>query len=374
MKQLLALALLVTVVSLVVAFTIPLRDDTPGPGAAPEAWATGAEELRAGKPRPGSVPDHENAALAYLRGFAALDGLTALEEAQCLGGGMVEPAPDADLIERVQGAIVAAHEAAALRSCDWQVAVTRSEDARSGHVISGRAELLAGVLSADAFARAEQGDLATAVRDVESLYDLAEHTATLSRPTALGLCASKELMAFATLSRIFRDREVPGTRLDRMLERRDYRMLCRQALHAEGSWVLANFADLTSTQTVQERRDCKEHYVRTMARLDETLDGSWDFSWLNQPDGDTSPSAVHARTLAPWPRDMGLVAGLETRAALVRAALELRAHRAKHAEYPAIWPSYSDAWSSEIRYRREAGGFVVSAADLQGKVIRLAWD
>jgi hypothetical protein len=356
MKRFLAIALLVTVAAVVVAFTIPARHDASGPDDTVEAWQAIAEELRAGDPRPGPVPDHENAALAYFRAFAAFDGLTALEEAQCLGGGMVEPGPDAGLIERVQGAIEAAHEAAALRSCDWQAAVTGQEDARSAGVLSGRAELLAGALTADAFARAEQGDLAAAVRDVESLYALAEHTATLSRPTALGLHASKELMAFAALSRIFRDREVPGTRLDKMLERRDYQLLCRQALHAEGSWVLANFADLTSSQTEQERRECEEHYVRIMVRLDETLAGSWDFSWFGQPAGDLSPSAVHARTLAPWPRE------------------EIRAHRSEHAGYPATWPSHPDPWSSEIRYRREASGFVVSAADHQGKVIRLAWE
>jgi hypothetical protein len=71
---------------------------------------------------------------------------------------------------------------------------------------------------------------------------------------------------------------------------------------------------------------------------------------------------------------MQLVSSLETRAQLVRAALEIRAHRSEHAGYPATWPSHPDPWSSEIRYRREASGFVVSAADHQGKVIRLAWE
>ena len=65
---------------------------------------------------------------------------------------------------------------------------------------------------------------------------------------------------------------------------------------------------------------------------------------------------------------------LEARAALVRAALALRAYRNEHATYPATWPSAADSWAREIRYRREGSGFVISAPDRQGKVIELAWD
>jgi hypothetical protein len=372
MKRLLTIGLLVAVAAVVVAFTIPARDGGSGLDEALEAWEAIAKELHAGDPQLGSVPDHENAALVYLRAFAALDGLTPREEMQCLGGGMGEPAPDADLIERIEGAIAAAHEAAAIHACDWQAAATLQEDARSARGQSFSVDLLAGALTADAFFHAERGDLVTAVRDLESLYALAGHTATLPQPTTLRSFAVKELMAFGTLSRIFRDRDVPRSRLGEMLERRDYRTLRRQALHAEGSWVLANFDELTSSQSDRERRECKARYVRTMVRIDESLEGSWDFSWL-PPVEDMSRMIVHGCAHAPCGRDMDLPAGLEARAVLVRAALELRAYRAEHADYPATWPSGSDPWSSEIRYGREEGGFVVSAADSQGKVIRLAW-
>jgi hypothetical protein len=374
MKRLLTIGLLVTVAAVVVAFTIPARDDAPGLDEALEAWEAIAEELRASDPRPGPVPDHENAAVVYLRAFAALDGLSPRERMQCLDGGMVGPAPDADLIERIQGAVAAAHEAAALRSCDWHAATARLGDARAVRLQSVEVALLAGALGADAVFRSEQGDLVTAVRDVESLYALAEHAATLPHPTGLGSLTTRELMAFATLSRIFRDRDMPPSRLGKMLERRDYPTLRRQALHAEGSWVLAGFDELGGSLSDQERRECKARYVQTMLRLYETIDDAQDFSWLDERVDDVLPFAAPDRRLTPRPRDMELAAGLETRAVLVRAALALRAYRAEHAGYPAAWPSDADPWSSEIRYRREGSGFVVSAADRQGKVIRLAWD
>jgi hypothetical protein len=111
-----------------------------------------------------------------------------------------------------------------------------------------------------------------------------------------------------------------------------------------------------------------------MLRLDEALDGSWDFSWLDQCVDEVIPLPVPNNGLAPAPDDMVLPAGVETRAVLIRAALELRAYRAEHADYPVTWPSDADPWAREIRYRREDGGFVVSAADRQGKVIQLAWN
>ena len=304
-------------------------------------------------PKPPPVARKDNAAVLYQRAFAMLRPrpgeveLPPLADAARIAAGIDEQAE----------VVAVAREAAARPHCAWE------KDAPNGVDVTR----LAGAIAVEAAARANGGDAVAALEDVEVLRGLARHLRADPRIELFIYSLLVENTALDTLLLVFRDRDLPIEHAPGLLSHEDYRELAHQALARHGAVGLKRIDEQEYPQDwiMQD----KTGFLRWMSDELRALRRPYTKSELPGVSGE-KPRWASLLTIYP---DREFIFATEARARLFGVAVDLRAWKAKHGEYPATWPMPADPFSGKpLRYnRRDDEGFVLSSE--AGVVTNWVW-
>jgi hypothetical protein len=266
--------------------------------------------------------------------------------------GEEEPFPLADAARIAAGidddaeVVALAREAAAMPRCVW------GKDAPNGVDITR----LSSAISVEAIALVQKGDAASALRNIEVLRALARHLRSDARLELFMRSLALESGAITTMVLMFRNRELPIEHAPGLLSHEDYRELARQALDRYRAVGI-------------ERIEGQDH---PEARIIEDKEAF--LRWLSDQRHALSQPYTADRSLGPrgkrprWTRTLNigptreLVFATEAQARCFQAAVDLRAWRAQHGEYPETWSMPTDPFTGDpLRYRRRENGFVLSS-------------
>lgn len=365
MKRLPKTGIPILIALAILAVLLSTRRRGPDLDAELAAWQSigGRTDLRDLAPDP--VPDEMNAAVLYRQAFRSLDRLTDAERSSLpLRNPSPDPARLEALVASVEDAVEAACAAADRPYCVWGV---WDIDLASGAFIWAVSNLqedaldLGAVLAAHAQLQAGYGNLRAAAESLRAMRALVAHLALVPSTGVVSAMLLVEIMMFDRLEGLFRDHELPESCAE-WFRPRDYRAFFRRTLLAEGAWALTFFDDPGFSGQAADGRHKQQDkalYIRAIRRLIQRVDEGGDTSGIYSDWENLPKWAIAARLGVPsMTFPLRYLAVVENRTLLANAALDLRAYRLEHGEYPpALPPSLNPASGDSLRYRRDGNGF-----------------
>ncbi|GEM_PF-5200051 len=340
------------------------------------------------KPKPltaGAV----NAADLYASVAGAFDGLSAGDSALLDDPWEATPRSLQYLLESFDRHLPVIHEALAVPYCNWGTHVEQGRDASVEYLRQVRS--MARLLAIEAIVRANSGDLEGAAGSLKDIMRLADQGACESHVMGILMRNALDALATDTARRIFAKSDSIPSGFSEALARRAYATYVGRALIYEGSIAVATVrtaAGGNAIGPVEEQaipKDLADGLIWYLSTLRSYIDE------LNQPyfqrtaASRRSPMPSSARLpdgLARFEdidRICRVGASIENQCAVTSTAIQLRAYRKVHGEYPDP-QSYSvptDALTGKpIEYLKYTDGFLLRAsmAGLRGESADYEWE